>query len=66
MPKEVYIRSHRPHHPALSFCESMVFADHFENGTEDECWTLKHLGNDMYSIEHQGWYLQASSHGEVW
>jgi len=64
--KKVYIRSRRRHHPALSWCDSVVFADQFENATEDECWTLKHLGNDMYSIQHQGWYLHASSHGEVW
>jgi len=45
--KQVYIRSRRPHHPALRFNNSgRVCADQFENGTQ--CWTLVHLGNDMY------------------
>ncbi len=67
--KQVYIRSRRPHHPALGcyypLNSGRVFADQFENATERECWTLKHLGNDMYSIYCGGWYLHASPNGEV-
>ena len=62
--KKVYIRSRRPHHPALR-CGNEVFADQFENATEMECFTLKHLGNDTYYIIGEGWYLQASPNGEV-
>ena len=67
--KQVYIRSRRPHHPALG-CDTYtgrgrVFADQFENATEEECWTLEHRGNDTYSIEHQGWYLKADRDGNV-
>jgi len=67
--KQVYIRSRRPHHPALRFATEMndrfVLADQFENGTKDECWTLKHLGNDIYHIYCGEWYLYASPDGEV-
>ena len=48
--KQVYIRSRRPHHPALRCDHSVIFADQFENGTDDEYCTLKHLGNDIYII----------------
>jgi len=64
--KKVYIRSHRPHHPALQSCkEGRVRADQFDIATKDQCWTLKHLGNDMYNIRYKGWYLQASPDGKV-
>jgi len=59
--KQVYIRSRRPHHPALRICkEGRVYADQFDIGTKDECWTLDHLGNDMYHISSRGFFLDAS------
>jgi len=63
--KQVYIRSRRPHHPALRCDHSVIFADQFENGTDDEYCTLKHLGNDIYNISSRGFYLQASPDGEA-
>ena len=84
MSKLVYIRSRRPHHPALRVVvdsnsigwSGRVRADQFENATGYECWTLKHLGNDMYHIIFSGaysrgsyqrlyLYLQASPDGDV-
>jgi len=63
--KQVYIRSRRPHHPALRCYDRVVLADQFENATNDECWTLENLGNDTYYIIYRGDYLQASPNGEV-
>ena len=63
--KQVYIRSRRPHHPALRCYDRVVLADQFENATEEECWTLENLGNDTYYIIYRGDYLQASPNGEV-
>ncbi len=50
--KKVYIRSRRPHHPALRRGGHGIFADQFENATNNECWTLEHLGNDTYTISY--------------
>eukprot|EP00815_Leptocylindrus_aporus_P001713 CAMPEP_0116058636 /NCGR_PEP_ID=MMETSP0322-20121206/5313_1 /TAXON_ID=163516 /ORGANISM="Leptocylindrus danicus var. apora, Strain B651" /LENGTH=302 /DNA_ID=CAMNT_0003542853 /DNA_START=125 /DNA_END=1033 /DNA_ORIENTATION=- len=68
--RKVYIRSRRPHHPALRRYElpryrPIVLADQFENATERECWTLEHLGNDTYHIYCGGWYLHADPDGNV-
>ena len=67
--KQVYIRSRRPHHPALRCRGKIVYADQFESATKYECWTLDHLGNDMHHIYGEGylygWYLYASPDGEA-
>ena len=69
--KKVYIRSRRPHHPALQSCkEGRVRADQFDIATKDQCWTLKHLGNKTYLIKNLDYfgdllYLMATREGEV-
>ncbi len=54
-------------HIALRFdgYNNRVWADQFENATKHECWTLEHLGNDIYHIIHKGWYLKANPDGNV-
>jgi len=59
--KQVYLEAVVLISPALRICkDGRVYADQFENGTKDQCWTLVHLGNDLYNISSRGWYLQAS------
>mmetsp|Transcript_16146 Transcript_16146/g.21124 ORF Transcript_16146/g.21124 Transcript_16146/m.21124 type:complete len:191 (+) Transcript_16146:247-819(+) len=64
--KKVYIRSRRPHHPALRCDGWAVYANLFGNAKGFRCWTLKHLRNDMYHIMYQNEsYLQATPDGKV-
>ena len=46
----VYIRSRRPHHPALTFRSGEVRADEFEKGQDKDYWNLNPLGDDVYTI----------------
>jgi len=58
----VYIRSRRPHHPALR-CDGCV--NQFENVTEHECWTLEHLDKDVYYVSYNTLHLYASPNGKL-
>jgi len=70
--KQVYIRSRRPHHPALCVTKNnRVVADQFRNARNDECWTLHHHGQESYHItielhSDRQLYLKADRDGRVW
>ena len=70
--KKVYIRSRRPHHPALCVKKSnRTVALKFQNATERGCWTLHHHGQESYYITielhpDRRLYLKADRDGDVW